>query len=100
MRRSGSHAVPSRRRRSRDPEADALGSVRAPFLLALVFGLVSAWMAHAAITLDSASNVGRYSSVTIGVDGLPLISYYDLTNSALKVAHCANRFCVPFHRPR
>ncbi len=45
-------------------------------------------------TLDSAGNVGVYSSVTIGNDGLGLITYYDSTNGSLKVAHCANLACT------
>ena len=51
-------------------------------------------------TLDSSEDVGYFSSVTVGADGLGLISYYDATNGDLKVAHCSNRFCVPYHRPR
>ena len=43
--------------------------------------------------MDSAGNVGLVTSVTIGLDGLPLIGYYDITNGDLKVAHCANAFC-------
>jgi hypothetical protein len=37
--------------------------------------------------------VGQFSSITIGVDGLGLISYYDNTNSYLKVLHCGNQEC-------
>jgi hypothetical protein len=37
--------------------------------------------------------VGSSSSVTIGGDGLGLISYYDQTNQDLKVAHCNNVVC-------
>lgn len=48
----------------------------------------------------SGGDVGQYTSVTIGADGLPLISYYDVTNGNLKVAHCPNTFCVPFQRRR
>ena len=51
-------------------------------------------------TLDGSGNVGQYSSVTIGTDGLALISYYDATNADLKVAHCSNLFCLPYHRRR
>jgi len=32
--------------------------------------------------------------VTIGTDGLGLISYYDATNGDLKVAHCSNSACT------
>ena len=39
------------------------------------------------VTLDSTGVVGWYTSVAIGTDGLGFISYLDLTNSDLKVAH-------------
>jgi|GEM_PF-1066872 len=45
-------------------------------------------------TLDSAGDVGQACSITIGADGLPIISYYDATNKTLKVAKCANQFCL------
>jgi len=45
-------------------------------------------------TLDSAGDVGAYSSLTVGVDGFGIISYYDRTNKALKTAHCATQFCT------
>ena len=38
-------------------------------------------------TLDSAGDVGWFTSLAIGVDGLGLISYHDNTNSDLKVVH-------------
>ena len=44
-------------------------------------------------TVDSGDNVGQYTSVTVGADGLPVISYYDVTNLDLKVAHCGNAAC-------
>jgi hypothetical protein len=48
-----------------------------------------------ATTLDgSANDVGWFSSVTIGVDGLGLISYFDITNENLRVFHCANMTCT------
>ena len=51
-------------------------------------------------TLDSTSGVGEYTSVTIGADGLGLISYYDDEHYHLKVAHCANTLCTPYVRRR
>jgi len=39
---------------------------------------------------------GVYNSMTIGVDGFGLISYYDGTNSSLMVAHCENIACTSF----
>jgi hypothetical protein len=44
-------------------------------------------------TLDSAGSVGQVTSITVGADGLGLISYRDQTNGALKVAHCSNPAC-------
>jgi hypothetical protein len=45
-------------------------------------------------SVDTGGNVGLYTSITIGTDGLPVISYYDYTNYNLKVAKCANPFCL------
>ena len=45
-------------------------------------------------TVDSGGDVGSYTSITIGTDGLPVISYCDRTNCDLKVAKCANPFCL------
>ena len=39
--------------------------------------------------------MGQYTSVTIGADGLGLISYYDATNGDLKVAHCSKAAGTP-----
>ena len=41
------------------------------------------------VKLDAAGMVGTYTSITIGADGLGLISYYDATNGNLKVAASA-----------
>jgi len=43
--------------------------------------------------VDSTNFVGRYSSIAIGSDGNPVISYRDDTNGDLKVAHCGNTSC-------
>ena len=48
-------------------------------------------------TLDDTGDVGQHTSVTIGADGLGLISYRDVTNGNLKVAHCSDRSCVADH---
>jgi hypothetical protein len=45
-------------------------------------------------TVDSGEDVGYYPSITIGTDGLPVISYLDVTNRNMKVAKCANPFCL------
>ena len=51
-------------------------------------------------TVDSAGNVGLYTSITLGADGRPVISYFDNTNFHLKVAKCTSATCVPFVRRR
>lgn len=49
----------------------------------------------AAVQLDGTANdVGRYGSIAIGTDGLPIISYRFVTAQALRVAHCGNRTCT------
>ena len=49
--------------------------------------------------VDTAGNVGSSSSLVIGADDLPVISYADVSGSDLKVTHCSSPFCVPFQRP-
>ena len=44
-------------------------------------------------TIDSTGDVGQYASITIGVDGNPIISYHDETNGSLKVAACSDTTC-------
>jgi predicted regulator of Ras-like GTPase activity (Roadblock/LC7/MglB family) len=64
-------------------------------------GNASCSAANTVTTVDDPANqVGTSTSIAIGTDGLPVISYTDETADALKVAHCSNRFCVPYHRPR
>lgn len=36
----------------------------------------------------------------VGVDGLPLVAYYDEANGRLGVVHCSNVFCTPYSRRR
>jgi predicted regulator of Ras-like GTPase activity (Roadblock/LC7/MglB family) len=45
-------------------------------------------------TLDSAGIVGQYTSIAIGADGLPIVSYYDVTNGRLRTAKCSNAACT------
>jgi hypothetical protein len=42
----------------------------------------------------AASDVGRYSAVALGADGRGLITYFDATNSDLKVASCLSVACT------
>ena len=44
-------------------------------------------------TVDAVGDVGSHTSIAIGTDGLPVISYWDFTNNDLKVAKCGNADC-------
>jgi hypothetical protein len=40
------------------------------------------------------------TSDAVGVDGLPLVAYYNVEESELEVVHCSNVFCTPYYRRR
>jgi hypothetical protein len=44
-------------------------------------------------TIDSAGDVGSYSSIALGLDGFARISYLDLDNGDLKYVQCTNAAC-------
>jgi hypothetical protein len=52
----------------------------------------------AALLLTASNNdclgVGRENDITIGADGLPLISYEDGSNSTVRVARCEDAACI------
>ena len=45
-------------------------------------------------TLDSTNSGGYFTSITVGADANPIISYYDNTTKDLKVAACTNPTCT------
>jgi hypothetical protein len=56
-------------------------------------GNISCSTGNTLTVVDSLDNVGQYTSIAIGTDGNPVISYADHTNNDLKVAHCGNKLC-------
>ena len=47
-------------------------------------------------TVDDPVNfVGEYTSIAIGADGFPVISYWDQAAAALKVVKCNKASCAP-----
>lgn len=42
---------------------------------------------------STTGDLGRDPSMVLGTTGLPIISYYDVSNSALSIAFCANAAC-------
>ena len=45
-------------------------------------------------TVDETGNVGQYSSIAIGTDGNPVVSYYDVSVTGLNVLKCGNSSCT------
>lgn len=57
-------------------------------------GTVACTAGNVATSVDTGpANVGSDTSIAIGLDGLPLVSYVDVTNSDLKVLRCGNAAC-------
>jgi hypothetical protein len=44
--------------------------------------------------VDDTADCGQFSALAIGDDGLPVISYHDATNQALRVAKCNDAACT------
>ena len=57
-------------------------------------GNVTCTNANTSTSVDTANDVGPYTSIAIGTDGLPVISYPDVTNHDLRVTHCSNVACT------
>ena len=52
------------------------------------------------VTVDTPGDVGWNTSITVGSDGLPFVSYRDVDGSQVKGLHCPNVFCAPYLRRR
>jgi hypothetical protein len=62
-------------------------------LMILRCGNATCTSAATSATLDSDGWVGDFSSLAIGTDGFPVVSYRDGTSGDLKVLHCGNASC-------
>jgi hypothetical protein len=65
----------------------------APYSQTRVIGRITPPAENQQSTLEHANSVGSHNSVTIGSDGLPLISYYDFDAGDLLVTHCNDLVC-------
>jgi len=62
-------------------------------LKAAICGNATCSSGNTVALIDSGGDVGLYTSVAINNLGNPVVSYYDVTNSDLKVAVCGNPTC-------
>jgi hypothetical protein len=51
---------------------------------------------YSTTTLANTGNVGQHTSIAIGSDGFPVISYQDVTLGNLNFAHCNNLSCSSY----
>ncbi len=62
-------------------------------LMTVKCGNASCSASNTFTVVDAAGSIGRYNSIAIAADGLPLMAYNDETAGDLKVYKCANAFC-------
>ena len=73
--------------------------MRSPYALRLTHCADAACTQATSREVASPSN-GFYVGITLGADGLPLLSSVDIANHRLQVTHCPNAFCLPYWRRR
>ena len=54
---------------------------------------------HRSTRVEHADDVGQYTSLELDDQGFPVISYFDVTNGDLKVAHCNDANCAGGDEP-
>jgi hypothetical protein len=55
--------------------------------------------ANSPVTLDATGDIGKYTSIAIGIDDNPIISYFGQTNGELKIVKCSTVDCSTFNTP-
>ncbi|KKQ76399.1 MAG: hypothetical protein US99_C0073G0001, partial [Candidatus Daviesbacteria bacterium GW2011_GWF2_38_6] len=63
-------------------------------LIVIHCGNISCSSGNIKTSVDTENNVGSWSSMTIGTDGLAIIAFSDDTNLDLRVFHCSNIACT------
>lgn len=60
----------------------------------VVCGNLTCTSGNTITTVDNAGNVGWFTSLELNASGNPVIAYYDITNTSLKIAVCGNSNCT------
>ena len=63
-------------------------------------GSAPAWLGFSNTAVDTFRDAGRYSSIVIGIDGLPVIAYEGVVDGELRIVHCADAACSTSDSPR
>ncbi len=66
-------------------------------LTLLFLPVAASAMGNSIVTVDQDGTVGQYTSMALDAQGNPVISYYDSSETKLKVAHCFDKNCSSFN---
>jgi len=66
-------------------------------IILLFLSTTSFALSNSIVAVDNAGTVGQYTSLMLDAQGNPIISYYDVSEAKLKVAHCFDKNCAQFN---